>query len=90
MQIIDTREDLIAFAQKYGLRDSWHEPDEQGVDAVVKGSVFDNAGFWPWPEAATWGRTQEKHVVLKVNGKPVAAVNLATLFAFATGWEGED
>lgn len=26
-----------------GCRDDMHEPDEQGVDAVVSGYIFDNA-----------------------------------------------
>lgn len=50
----------------------WHEPDQCGVDAVVTGNTFDNAGM-------TW----EKRVHLKVDGKRVASVNLATLCALA-------
>jgi len=51
----------------------WHEPDQIEVDAVVTGTSFDNAGI-----------DGEKTVHLKVDGKRVASVNLATLCALAT------
>jgi hypothetical protein len=51
----------------------WHEPDQCEVDAVVTGTSFDNAGI-----------DGEKTVHLKVDGKRVASVNLATLCALAT------
>ena len=51
----------------------WHEPDQIEVDAVVTGTSFDNAGI-----------DGEKVVHLKVDGKRVASVNLATLCALAT------
>lgn len=50
----------------------WHEPDQCDVDAVVTGTSFDNAGM-------EW----EKTVHLKVDGKRVAKINLATLCALA-------
>lgn len=59
-----------------GVRADWHEPDEQGVTAVAKGTVFDNAGFSP----------PERSIIIKQNGKSVAEVNLAILFAWATGY----
>lgn len=89
MKKIDSPEELAAFAAEHKLRVDWHEPDEQDVDAVVKGNDFDNAGFWPEDKShhmttSRGSKLVEKHVVLKVEGKPVAAVNLATLLAWAT------
>lgn len=82
MRRITTRADLIELADELGVRPDWHEPDERDVTAIVKGATFDNAGFWPEP-----GPYTEMHVIIRKNGKPVAAVNLATLFAWATGLE---
>jgi hypothetical protein len=50
----------------------WHEPDQCEVDAVVTGTSFDNAGM-----------DYEKRVHLKVDGKRVASINLASLCALA-------
>lgn len=77
------RSELIALANAFGMRADWHEPDEQDVTAVVRGQTFDNAGFWPEPEKTY----EEMHVVIFREGKPMASVNLATLFAWATGLE---
>lgn len=52
----------------------WHEPDQIEVDAVVAGRTFDNAGV-----------EGEKLVHLKVDGKRVAEINLASLCALAMG-----
>ncbi len=76
-----TRTKLRAFAEKYHLREDWHEPDEQGVSAVVRGRELDNAfgdggGF-------EGERPFEKVVVLKVNGEDTLQINLATLLALA-------
>lgn len=43
---INTREELKRLAKDLGVRDDWHEPDEQGLRALVFGKNFDNAGFW--------------------------------------------
>jgi len=95
---IDTRDDLVALANTLGVRRDWHEPDEQGVTAAVHGGSFDNAGFWGEVEYAEWigqyglfraDQGIEMWVTLYQEGKPVAEINLATLFAFATGYEGE-
>lgn len=85
-RIIDTQADLKRLAKDLGVRDDWHEPDEEGVDAVVRGNSFDNAGFWPEGISLERGRKLlEKHVVIKQNGKEVAVINLATLLAMASG-----
>jgi hypothetical protein len=86
-----TREQLDAVAAVLGVRPDWHEPDEQQVTAQVHGTDFDNAGFWghgPRGELATYGEgRQELWIELFQDGKPVAEVNLATLLAWATGYE---
>ena len=86
--LIDNRDDLVFFASEVGTRLDWHEPDEQDLTALVFGQSFDNAGFWGEPTYEYY--TNEMHVVLYVHHYPVAAVNLATLFAWATedkrGW----
>jgi hypothetical protein len=84
---IRSRERLLELKAQLDVRDDWHEPSERLVTAEVRGKCFDNAG--------TWGRSdlrgkshEEVHVVLRQDGDEVAIVNLATLFAFATGYEG--
>lgn len=92
MEIITERDQFVEFARRHGLRMDWHEPDEQNMIARVEGVTFDNAGFWP--SGGTWVRvtTLELHVIFTVtddDGKhpeDVAAVNLATLCAWATGY----
>jgi hypothetical protein len=69
---------LKTFAKQLGVRGSWHEPDEQGVTAVVTGKRFDNANL---------AGGDEKFVIIKQNGKPVFKINLAMLFAYATGYD---
>ena len=88
---IDTRKELTDLARELRVRDNWHEPDEQEVTARVHGDSFDNAGFWGhWKgELDTFGDgQQEMWVELFKDGQPVAEINLATLLAFATGYEG--
>ena len=92
MEHIDNKSELQALAKQLGVRPDWHEPDEQGVDVVMKGTKFDNAGFWGETGIASrqelidqgYAPSQlEKWVVIKKHGKPVAEVNLATLFSLA-------
>lgn len=81
---INSKEELKDFAKQYGLRPDWHEPDEESIDAKVKGKIFDNAGFWGVDfDPKPFGITPEMSVVLYHKNKPVAEINLATLFAFA-------
>jgi len=85
---IRTRDELLTLKAELGVGSDWHEPDNEGVTASVHGVSFDNAGFWYRDNSA--GKTYEElHVVLRKDGDEVAVVNLATLFAFATGYEGE-
>lgn len=89
MKRINTRTELTELAKELGVRPDWHEPDEQKVTAKVTakvhGTMFDNAGFWPAGQLTS--TNLEQHVIIKQDGKPVAAVNLATLFAWATGYQ---
>ena len=36
-------DEFIAFADAMNPREDWHEPDEQGIEAIVHGSRLDNA-----------------------------------------------
>lgn len=64
-----------------GMRRDWHEPDEQDVDVEVHGEMFDNAGFWPIDGSL---EAHEIHVIIRQANMPVAAINLATLLAWAS------
>jgi hypothetical protein len=95
MKIITRRSELAEFAEDYGLAYDWHRT---GLSARVEGTVFGSIGNWPaW---ATTDYV-EQHVILTVDpvcsgecGQvcdcdldpvDVAAVNLATLLAWASG-----
>ena len=78
---IRTPEELTAFANEHGLRPDWHEPDNQQVGARIIGDHLDNA----MGDAVTLDKGfQEFVVVLTVDGKDAARVNLATLLSWAT------
>lgn len=86
MKRINTRKELVDLAKELGVSHDWHEPDEQGITVEVHGNHFDNAGFWP---AGDFNNNSEKYVFIKKDGHPMAAVNLATLFAWAAGYEND-
>lgn len=91
MREIRSQKQLKELALWLNVRKDWHEPDEQEVTVEVKGSSFDNAGFWPAAVVVPGSKPLlEKHVIIKKDGKPVAAVNLASLFAMACGNPMED
>ena len=88
---IHEREELVALAKKLGVRQDWHEPDNQDVSIEVRGASFDNAGFWGKEfedEKAAKPKElpcePEMYVIISHRSKPVAEVNLADLFAFAS------
>lgn len=86
---ITTRAGLVALAKELRVRPDWHEPDEREVTAEVHGENFDNAGFWGEAIEGATGyapASVELYVTLHKDGEPVADVNLATLFAWATGY----
>ena len=79
--VITTRQQLRDLRAALGVRPDWHEPDEQEVDAeVVWNGSLDNAFMGP--------HCGEMGVWITQNHRRVAWVNLAILFAFATGYEG--
>lgn len=82
---VSTRKQLQEVARKLGVRPDWHEPDEQRVTATVSGDHLDNAGFWG--DGRTLPGATEYYVTTYKDGEPVADVNLATLFAWACGYE---
>jgi len=91
MKLIKTQDELVELAERLGVRSDWHEPDEQAVTATAHGVSFDNAGFWGEPFRSSYDGKEftELYVTLSQDGEEVAAVNLATLFAWATGYRDE-
>jgi hypothetical protein len=90
MITITSKRQLKDLAKQLGVRDDWHEPDEQNIEAKVFGKIFDNAGIYGLSlDIPT--EQKEIYVVLYQNKKPVAEIDLATLFAFACdtyfGWQ---
>jgi hypothetical protein len=76
---------LELFAKKLELRDlqkdeylrlDWHEPDESGIDAMVKGNHLDNA-------FGEDKNSSELVVILTKDGEEYYRINLATLLAVA-------
>ena len=76
MTMVDTQKLVADFANQSGVRKDWHEPDEQGVTAVVEGYHLDNA-------MGNTGNCRELVVKLSINGKECCVVNLANLLAIA-------
>jgi len=70
--------DRLATETRY----DWHEPDEQGIRAVVIGRTLDNA----YGDSALDGDRGEFNVVLFQHGEPVTVRNLATLLAEAAAF----
>ena len=83
MITITYKKQLLDLAKKLGVRDDWHEPDEEDVSAKVFGEKFDNAGFYGLDAVFNNLIKTELFVVLYHEDKPVAQIALATLFAFA-------
>lgn len=85
MRRITNRAELLELKKELGMRDDWHEPSEQGVTAQAWGSSFDNAGFWPAEHKPyTAPEIMEQYVVVSSESGVEFAVNLATLFAWAS------
>jgi hypothetical protein len=74
-----TKAELIELARELKVRKDWHEPDEQGITVELGGTSFDNA----------CSDEHETHILIKKYGEPIAMVNLATLFAWACGYQDE-
>jgi hypothetical protein len=96
MKKILERDELRRLARELGVRPDWHEPDEQNVGAKVYGTSFDNAGFWGYrADQSPHPDVEELHVILwrtrydemtdrREDVEPIAAINLATLLAWAS------
>lgn len=74
LESIETREDMLRVFNELEPREDWHEPDEQGITVQITGKTFDNANV-----------EGEILVLLLKDGEPKYVVNLATLFAIASG-----
>lgn len=85
MERITSRARFIALAGELGVRMDWHEPDQQEVTAKVLGSSFDNAGTWPHRQDGLDESAVEMYVMIYKDEEAVAAINLATLCAWASG-----
>lgn len=89
-QRIMDRNDLLDLRNRLDVRYDWHEPVNQDVTVEIRGKHFDNAGFWDDDHAGRGsdGKDYEElHVAILQDGDQVATVNLATLFAWATGYD---
>lgn len=83
---------LEEFRQAYGIRNDWHEPDEQGITAYVLGDHLDNAMGATVEHGCGELQVVIAHEVESEEGtsfdkatfRPVAAVNLANLLSWAT------
>jgi len=88
----EKRDELRAFSQAFGLRDDWHEPDNQSVVARVVGDHLDNAFGEHISFLAVEEGRQEFVVIIQCNDTELAkdkgvnrtlSINLATLLALA-------
>jgi len=82
MRLKEAREQLIKFRDENRIRHDWHEPDEQGVSAIVTGVKLDNAFGTFQPGGCTY--YQELMVHLEKDGKLALSLNLADILALAT------
>lgn len=81
--------DLMMFRNQHGVREDWHEPDNQNISARIIGRHLDNAmGSTTRHEHTDWGG--EFNVVLtrmdetdREIQEDLAVVNLATLLSWA-------
>jgi hypothetical protein len=87
MERITSRDKFIEFAKRMKVSYDWHEPDEQNLTAVVRGSIFDNTGAWPADPGRLSVFSEEIHVLFcgsEKNDEAFATVNLADLCAWAS------
>lgn len=83
---IDSWGDLQMLARLLDMNSDWHEPGVRNITAEVRGTVFNNCGFWGVVndlDPREKNEHREMSVVLKKDGDPIAEINLATLFAIA-------
>jgi len=83
---IRTHNQLHDVAQALGVNADWHELENQDVSIRIRGNTFDNTGCWPIGKWLHPGNPAlEYYIELRRHDETVAAVNLADLFAMATG-----
>ena len=97
-QQINTPTELALFARQHGLLTDWHEPDEQDIDARIRGGHLDNAMGTTLDDIGENNFAGEYQVILtehthkyvyedgvekRVLGKDLAVINLATLLSWA-------
>jgi hypothetical protein len=89
LKVIRDRADLVKLRDMLGVGSQWHEPDQVGVSALTGGKSFDNANASCLPAESPelmYTDAEEMYVIVRQDGYPVACVNLAMLFAWATGY----
>ncbi|WNN95092.1 hypothetical protein SEA_MAGRITTE_141 [Microbacterium phage Magritte] len=80
---IGSPEELAKLAKTLGVNDEWHEPDNQGVSARIRGNHLDNAMGSTMRDIGSDNESGEFNVVISHDDVEVAVVNLATLLAWA-------
>lgn len=80
--ITDPRQ-LRVLANKLGVNDEWHEPDQVEVGARLAGTHLDNAGFYGPDVPESMRSSEEFNIVITHRGFDVAVINIATLLGWA-------
>lgn len=82
--------DLMALARTLGVSADWHEPDNSGVSARIRGNHLDNAMGSRMADVGPDNQSGEYNIVIQKDGRDRAVVNLATLLSWACGYERRD
>jgi len=80
---ITKQDELQQLALDLGVREDWHEPDEQDLTLEFSGKLFDNSGIWGH-KVAIAPDSLEQYVTIRKKDMPVAEINMATLLAWAS------
>ncbi|QNE18153.1 hypothetical protein F1D05_09940 [Kribbella qitaiheensis] len=94
MQLITDRSEFTQFTEDNLSSTDWQHAAESYLDARVEGRAFTAHGHWPRESQRTLKQPLEQHVILSrvirdnftgavMVSTDIAAVNLATLFAWA-------
>lgn len=81
---IQTVEHMADLAHDLGVRPDWHEPDNQGVGARIRGNHLDNAMGSTISDIGEDNTSGEFNIVITHDGEDVAVINLANLLAWAS------
>lgn len=85
--LLGTALNLLSVAGAQGVRDDWHEPDEQDIEAIVVGNHLDNAhGNHVHPDTADFQEFVVRLYERQGGGDTtlLGDFNLASLLALAT------